>query len=81
VSHARGGQDIGLSAQKAPKWTKIVIIPQSQSISILIKYSKSLGIGCVDSLAQVLLKFIQGQSLAGDVRQQKRSVLPKLSKE
>jgi hypothetical protein len=80
VSHARGGQDIGLSAQKAPKWTKFVILPQSYSVSISINQLKSHGIYFAHFLAQGLLKSIQGQSSAGDVRQQKRSVLPKLSK-
>jgi hypothetical protein len=40
ASHAKGGQEIEIAAQKAPKWTKIVIIPQSELASILINHLK-----------------------------------------
>ena len=41
MSHySRDGQEIEIAAQKAPKWTKIVIIPQSESASILINRLK-----------------------------------------
>jgi hypothetical protein len=58
--HARGGQNIGFLAEKASKWTKIVIPHRNQSVNILDNYLKFLLIVSGKSLAWVLLNCIQG---------------------
>jgi hypothetical protein len=68
------------SAQKAPKWTKIVMIPQGELAFILINRLKSRGISRAHSLVQVLLIFVQGQLSAGLMRHQDNGLFLKPTK-